>query len=367
MTHASRTNRFRQRGTAQTIPAPHGQYVPAVDITRGALVESTHCAAIAVADSEGRVVARLGGIDHPVYLRSAAKPFQSMAVVESGAMERFHLTAEELAVMTGSHSSEARHVDAVAGILSKIGLDVSALQCGTHTPFSKKVADQYRAEGRRFTALEHNCSGKHAGMLAASLAGGHDTRTYLEPRHPVQQRIMGIVADLGGRMRDLIMVAVDGCGAPTLGVSLSEAARAFARLVTPSSLGSNHREAAERVVAAMREYPLMVAGEGMLDTEVTANPRHGLICKRGAEGVQCAAYVREGAGFGIAAKVGDGDSGRARVALILGILGQLDLLDAEGQGRITEARSLVVRNNSGREVGVARPAFTLQKVQPARE
>jgi len=326
------------------------------------MVESVHCAAIAVADSTGRLVARLGGIDHAVFLRSSAKPLQAMAVVESGAMEKFHLTPLEMAVITGSHSGEARHVEAVAGILGKIGLDVTALQCGTHTPFSRQVAETYRKAGRPFTALEHNCSGKHAGMLASALAGGHDPATYLDPKHPVQQRILGIVADLTGRMRDKIMIAIDGCSAPTLGVTLSEAARSFARLLSAGSLAAQHGESAGIVVSAMRAHPEMVGGQGMLDTEVTAHPRHTLICKRGAEGVQCLAFTKEGVGHGIAAKVGDGDSGRARVALTMEILRQFGLLEEAELGRLSEATACLVVNNRGREVGAVRGAFTLQRV-----
>jgi L-asparaginase II len=341
--------------------APHGQYVPAVEVTRGSMIESVHCAAIAVADSTGRQIARLGGIDHEVFLRSSAKPLQAMAVIESGAAAKFGFTPRELAVMTGSHSSEPGHIETVSGILDKIGLDVSALQCGTHTPFSREVAAEYRLKGRPLTALEHNCSGKHAGMLASALAEGHDPSNCLDPKHPVQQRILGILADLTGRMRDKIMLAIDGCSAPTFGVTLSEAARAFARLVSPESLPAHHRDAAARVVAAMRAHPEMVGGKGTLDTEVTAHPRHSLICKRGAEGVQCAAFTKDGAGYGIAAKVGDGDSGRARVALVTGILRQLDLLSDVEVGSLTEVSICVVRNNRGREIGVVRPAFTLQR------
>ena len=73
------------------LPSPYGQYLPAVEVTRGSLVESVHSAAIAVADSRGGIVARLGGIDHIVFLRSSAKPFQVMAAIESGAADRFGL------------------------------------------------------------------------------------------------------------------------------------------------------------------------------------------------------------------------------------------------------------------------------------
>lgn len=344
------------------VASPFGQYVPAVEITRGSVVESVHSAAVAVADSRGRLVARLGGIDHVVFLRSSAKPFQTMAVIESGAVERFGLTAKELALMAGSHSSEPDHVETAAGILSKLGLDVTALQCGTHTPFSKKVAEQYRASGRPLTPLESNCSGKHAGMLASALAGGHDIATYLDPKHPVQQRIFGILADFTGRMRDRILVAIDGCSAPTFAVSLSEAARAFARLVEPEGLAPVHRESALRVVAAMREHPLMVAGEGMLDTELTAHPAHTLLSKRGAEGVQCLAFVKDGVGYGVAGKIADGDNGRGRVALTTEIVRQLELLTEKEITRLGEISALLIRNNSGRDVGMVRGAFTLQRV-----
>ncbi len=322
-------------------------------------MESVHSGAVAVADSSGRLLARLGGVNHPVFLRSSAKPFQAMAVAESGAVERFGLTPREVALMAGSHSSEAAHVETVSGLLARIGLDASALQCGTHTPFSRSVAEEYRRAGRPVTALENNCSGKHAGMLAAALALGADTASYLDAAHPVQRKIVGLLADLTGRMRDRIAVGVDGCGAPTFGISLAEAARGFARLMAPDGLEPRRRAAATTVVSAMRAHPAMVGGTGMLDTELSAHPSHGLIAKRGAEGVQCAGFLRDGSGFGVAAKVGDGDNGRARVALILETLRQLGVLeDAEVSG-FAEASALVVRSHRAREVGIVRPAFTL--------
>jgi len=344
------------------VPGHRGQYVEAVEVTRGPIVDSVHAAAIAVADATGRVVARLGGVDQIVYLRSSAKPFQTMAVVESGAAERFSFTPKELSVMSGSHGGDPEHVATVEGILARIGLDAGALRCGVHVPFSRRTADECRAAGRPFTVLQNNCSGKHAGMLAVALAGGHELRGYLEPSHPVQQRIIGILSDLTGRMRDRIVVGVDGCGAPTFGVSLSEAARAFARLVAPGTLSASHRDAAALVVSAMRENPVMVAGDGMTDTELTGSAHNGLVAKRGAEGLQCLGYVLDGGGYGVAGKVADGNDGRARVGLVVGIVRQLNLVPEEEIRRLTERDMLVVRNHAGREIGEVRPAFTLQRL-----
>jgi len=347
--------------TGSSRQAQEVDYVPAVEVTRGPLVESVHLAAIAVADSSGRIVSRLGGIDHVVYLRSCCKPFQSMAVVESGAAAKFGLTPKEIAVTAGSHSSEPAHVETVSGLLAKIGLGPEALQCGTHTPFSRAVAREYRRRGRPFTPLEHNCSGKHAGMLASAVSEGHAPSAYLERTHPVQQRILGIVSDLTGRMRDEIVLGVDGCSAPTMGVTLAEAARAFARLALPDRLDPRHRDSARTVVSAMKSEPLMVAGEGMLDTELTARGAHDLIAKRGAEGVQCLAFVREGTGYGVAAKVADGDNYRGRVALVAGILDQLGLMSGEEIASLKEMSRLTVASNRDARVGGVRPVFRLPK------
>lgn len=345
--------------------AQNGHYVPAVEVTRGPIVESIHAAAVAVADATGRVTARLGGVDHVVYMRSAIKPFQTMAVLESGAAEKFSLTPAEIAVIAGSHAGEPQHVETVASILSKAGLTPAALRCGTHMPFSPKVAAEIRKTGRPPTNLEHNCSGKHAGMLAAAVAGGHDTATYLEPSHPVQQKVLGVIADLTGRMRDRIVVGIDGCGAPAIAVTLAEAARAFARLASPDGLPPHHRDAARLVVSAVRTHPFMVAGTGMSDSEMTAHPRHALVAKRGAEGVQCLAFVREGAAAGgaaagVAAKVADGNNVRARIALTCEILRQLDLMTAAELDALSEISVLSIRNDAGKEVGRVRGAFRLQ-------
>jgi len=107
----------------------------------------------------------------------------------------------------------------------------------------------------------------------------------------------------------------------------------------------------------------MVAGKGMLDTALTAHPRHRMVAKRGAEGVQCVAFEPDQGGpLGLAAKIGDGDNGRARVAIACEALRQLGILkDGEAAGLSDERETLIVRNNVGREVGRVRPAFVLNR------
>jgi L-asparaginase II len=63
-------------------------YVPLVETTRGAIVESIHFGALVLCDPSGRLVASAGDPERLVYLRSSSKPFQILPLVEGGGMER---------------------------------------------------------------------------------------------------------------------------------------------------------------------------------------------------------------------------------------------------------------------------------------
>src|SRR5690242_10031219 len=96
--------------------------VPLVQITRGPMVESVHRGFVAVLDAEGETVASLGDTGTRTWYRSAAKPFQTIAMIASGAADHFNLTPRELAVVTASHSGERMHLEAANSILQKVGL-----------------------------------------------------------------------------------------------------------------------------------------------------------------------------------------------------------------------------------------------------
>ena len=120
-----------------------------VEVVRGAIVESRHAGAIAVADAQGRLVLALGDVERPVFPRSAVKALQAVPLVESGAADAFGLNDEELAVACASHSGDDLHIAAVRSLLNKAGLDENYLACGVHSPVSDKatrVADQDGAQ-----------------------------------------------------------------------------------------------------------------------------------------------------------------------------------------------------------------------------
>jgi L-asparaginase II len=337
-----------------------------VEVTRGGLVESRHRGHISVVDGDGREIAVLGETRERTYFRSAAKPFQTIPIIESGAASRFGLTPVELAVITGSHSGEAIHLDAVRGILDRLGFDAEALQCGAHLPFDEASTRGMRARGEAATALHNNCSGKHAGMLLLSRHLDAPIDTYLDPEHPVQQRIRAVIAAFAGVAPDSIGVSIDGCSAPVFAVSIAEMARSYARLVSAGDLiemEAGLRRAAGEVVAAMIAHPEMVGGtSGRLDTDLMRESRGAVISKVGAEGVQLLGVLpcpRHPRGLGIAIKIEDGDIRRARDPVVIETLRQLGVIDDKAAGRLGRYARATLYNYRRIEVGEVRPAFQL--------
>jgi L-asparaginase II len=319
-----------------------------VDVTRGGYAESVHRVAACAVDAHGTVLERDGDIESPVFLRSAAKPFIAATAIAAGVRERFNLEPREIAVMTASHSGQPFHVEAVASILEKIGMDESALQCGTHLPYDETAAEGLREAGVEPTALYNNCSGKHAGILALCLAISADPTTYLSIENPAQQRILAFCARLSGDDPATWPVAIDGCGIPVYATGLRKAAISFARLATLSGIDSGDARALQIVRDAMLANPEYVAGTGQFDTELMIAGAGNVVSKAGAEGVHAAAAISQGYGF--ASKVIDGSS-RARGPSSIAALHRLGVLDARQTGMLARFARPPVYNRAGIKVG----------------
>jgi L-asparaginase II len=309
-----------------------------VEVTRGDLVESVHDVAACALDANGRVRYASGDIDASVYLRSAAKPFIAAAVIAAGTRERFALDEREIAVIAASHSGEPFHLEAVASILQKIGLNESALQCGPQLE-------------RGTSPTYNNCSGKHAGILALCKILGAETASYLEANNPAQQAILGLCARLSDDDARTWPLGVDGCGIPVYATSLRRAALSFARLATLEGIGQADAAALRIVRNAMLAFPDYVAGTGQLDTVLMQAARGVLVAKGGAEGVHGIAAIN--AGLGYVSKVLDG-SGRARGPSTVGALVHLGVLDAGQATELARFARPIVYNRAGRMVGEIR-------------
>jgi len=284
-----------------------------VDVFRGNRAESCHRGALAVVHADGRLLLALGDVDRPVYPRSAVKALQAIPLVESGAADAFELNDAELAVACASHSGEQVHLDAVASLLAKANLRERDLACGAHWPLSEATTRALLRAGRRPRAIHNNCSGKHAGMLAAAMHLGFDSSGYETPSHPLQAMITRVLSDTCGADLDPGCMGIDGCSLPTYAMPLRSLAQGFARFGTGAGLAPERARAARRLMAACFAKPVFVAGEGRFDTTVLRGLSGAAFTKGGAEGVHCAALPE--LGLGIALKIDDGAKRGAERAL----------------------------------------------------
>jgi L-asparaginase II len=308
--------------------------IPAVDVTRGERVESTHDVAACACDDQGRILLEHGTIDVPVFLRSSAKPFIAAAAVRAGVVERFGLEPREIAIMCASHHGEPDHLAAAASILTKIGASESDLQCGG-TP----------------SALHNNCSGKHAGILALATLRGESFDGYLDVAHPVQREILAFCELVFGDRFTPDRLGVDGCGIPVFATSLAHAAHGFARFATLRDFDDADRAALQIVRDAMAAHPWMVSGTARFDTDLMEATAGAIVCKGGAEGVHASALLEMGTGLVL--KVVDGAS-RAVPPATIALLRGLDALDAEQTRRLAAHAHAPVRNVAGHVVGEVR-------------
>ena len=210
------------------------------------------------------------------YLRSCAKPIQASVLEDLGVFEHFDLTAEEIAVICASHSGTPKHTQTIENILKKIGKTPYDLQCGTHPPLDFQTRQNLKEEP---SVLHNNCSGKHAGFLAACVKKNWDCKSYLELEHPLQKLIIAKISDCCGFAPDFI--SKDGCNAPILAMPLENMCRGFLKTLKNYPC----------ITEAMAKNPYMAGGEGRIDSEITACSAGKLIAKVGAEGI-CMVYNR---------------------------------------------------------------------------
>src|SRR4051794_14067580 len=157
-----------------------------IEVLRGDIVESRHRGAVAVLDADGAVVRAIGDIDQAVFPRSAVKLIQALPLVESGAAAALGLGDRELALACSSHSGESRDAALAAAMLSTVGLDETALECGAHWPLGEAAALELARAGKTPGALHNNCSGKHAGFLCTCHRLNLRGSGYVGFDHPLQ-------------------------------------------------------------------------------------------------------------------------------------------------------------------------------------
>ena len=249
-----------------------------VAVVRGGAIEAVHRVHGVAVDVRGTRLEAAGDPRLVTFFRSSAKPLQALPVVRA----RPDLDQRAIAITCASHQADDAQLDAVRSLLAQAPAREEELECGPG--------------GVPPSPINHNCSGKHAGMLALCRARGWDSPGYRLPEHPVQREMLREVASATELLEEQILTAVDGCGVVTFALPLERMALAFARLDT--------LEGGARAAAAMRAHPALVRGETAAETRLM-RALAGWIAKGGAEGLLCAAAPE---GLGVALKVEDGAS-----------------------------------------------------------
>lgn len=271
-----------------------------VHLLREGILESSHQVEATVCDRKGRALLMAGNCQTSVFIRSALKPFQALAVTTTGTLQRYGLSDRDLAIICSSHQGTIEQARQAFNILWRADVDPLALQC----PIPQGKTNR----------LEYNCSGKHAGVLAVCQNRDWPLHNYLKPAHPVQQLILSKISELLEMPGDELIGAQDDCGMPTYSMQLQQMAHLYAQLAAGTNLDL------ERITRAMTYHPRMIAGDGAFDTELMRLSEGELVSKSGAEGVQCIGRV--GQGMGLAIKVKDGAK-RAKYATAIHLLKQM--------------------------------------------
>jgi L-asparaginase II len=196
-------------------------------------------------------------------------------------------------------------------------------------PGNAAARAEAQARGETETRLAFNCSGKHAAFLAACVAAGFDTDTYLNADHPLQKLVEQVIEEYSGEK--ILHTTIDGCGAPLHTITVEGLARAIAKFTATDT----------DVVDAMLANPWAVGDTNSMDALVM---KHGMVAKIGAEGVF---VIGLKSGHGVAVKIADG-SLRAAPLVALALLHRNQLITDTAFGELKTA--LAVKSLGGSQV-----------------
>ncbi len=291
-----------------------------VQVKRGDFIESQHDVCAVAVDFHGKVVFEFGSRDLFVYPRSSIKPLQAIPLFLSGAVSKFKISSEELALACASHNGEHQHTTLVTQWLARAGLTEKNLECGIHAPYHAPAAYDVVRAGDPFTQVHNNCSGKHTGMLCQALNSGDEIQNYVSVTHDVQQRIQKVLELIYDH--PLKQFGVDGCSVPSFLVPIYNLAFAYARFCDFESKLTYGPICAQLYRAAV-EHPYLVDGTARYCTLIMQQLKGRALVKVGAEGVMTAAIPE--LKVGLALKTLDGNPRAAELALSF-LLNKLGIL-----------------------------------------
>ena len=346
--------------------------------TRGDIIENRYLVHVAVVDLKSNLLSFTGDPTRITLARSALKPAQALAVLETGGPQRFGFDDVDLALMCGSHSSEPSHISRALSMLDKTQAQETDLRCGGHPAINETVNSAWIKNGFTPTAVCNNCSGKHAGFLAGAKALNAPLESYHLQDHPIHSRVESIVKELCGPNTNDVKWAIDGCNLPAPATSLERFARMYATFSDAADATAMNVTAASarvklqgQIFRAMADHPEQVGGEGRFCTELMQAFQGSLIGKVGADGfyglgIRASEQTRRlgsTGGIGIAVKIEDGHINTLYSA-VAEILEQLQIGTTEMRQKLAHWHYPKLLNTAGVVIGQVSHRF---KVRDAKE
>ncbi|MFK5979357.1 MAG: asparaginase [Rhizobiaceae bacterium] len=330
-----------------------------IEVSRGKIVESIHVADMAICDAQGNLIAAFGDVEKAVFPRSAIKSFQALPMIEAGVDEQYGFGDNHIALSCSSHHGEAIHVEGASEILAMAGLEGADLECGAQFPEQEADKAKLHIAGQKPSALHNNCSGKHSGMLAFAKSQGFDTQNYISRDHPIQKEIAANLTNLMGVPHSEAVCGIDGCSLPTYAVPLVNIAKAAAKFDSGEGMGKVRANAAQKIIHACCDRPVMVAGSEGVCTQIMEALGRKCFVKMGAEGVYLTIIPE--LGMGAAIKVNDG-ARRASEVLVAQLIASILPMDDDQRTRIERIANPELKNWNKILVGGIQTSLETRKI-----
>ena len=210
--------------------------------------------------------------------RSAVKPMQVMPLLIEASKQNVEFNLKEIALFASSHSGQREHTDFIDRVANKFFINLENLECGPQRPYHEETADLLIRQGKNFTNLHNNCSGKHLSMLIFSKLLGEDQNEYCQLSHKTQEVIKNYFIEIFDT-KD-IGFGIDGCGLPAIKLKVSNFLNSIQKMQD-----SDNSKIWNNVFKAYMQYPIIIGGEHRTDTNIIINSKQDLMAKSGAEGV----------------------------------------------------------------------------------
>jgi L-asparaginase II len=323
-------------------------FVKMAEVWRGNVVESIHFGAAAVANARGEIIEGWGDVDTVIYPRSALKPIQAIALMETGAAAALGLQPRHVALACASHHGEPFHIELIQSWLAHLGLGQDALMCGPDLPMDAASAAAVIRGGHSKQRVYHNCSGKHCGFLSVCVHRGWSVEDYDHIDHPSQQLYLDALSEIGAFDARALAFGVDGCTLPAAAMPLRIMAATMARFADARIASSVRRPCISQIHEAMRAYPEYVSGIDAPAVRIARATEGRVVVKTGAEGF-IVAYIPE-QGLAVALKIADGDP-RGRVPVLIALLERTGMISPAERDKLAESARPAILDSRGKQVG----------------